>query len=94
MLFAELVAFQTALARFLTGELFEADDLAYVARFGVLFPGTVARLATLPLDAVMLIKHRFPVRSTIVGFSDVFMAGLAGISTYILRRIGRPIAEV
>jgi len=92
VLFSELMALQTLLARFLPGEFFEADDLAYISGLGVLFSGTVAGFAALPLHAMMLVEQRLPMGSAIVGLANVLMAGLAGIGANVLRRICRVIA--
>ena len=60
----------------------------------MLFPRTVASLAALPLDAVVLVEHCLPVRPAIIGLPYLLMTGLAGICTYILRWIGGVIGNV
>ena len=47
VLFSELMACKTTLARFFARELLEVDDLAYIAGFGMLFSRTVAGLTAL-----------------------------------------------
>jgi len=87
--FSELMATQTALARLLSRQRLEANDLGNVATgLGVRFARSVTGLASLILHATV-IEHRLPVRPVIVGLRDVVVAAAAGISAGIEGRIGR-----
>jgi hypothetical protein len=85
--FTEFVATQAALARFLARECAKPDDFSDVsATFYVGFSRAVTGLAALILDAAM-VEQRLPMRSVIVRFGDVIVAGAACVGACIQRWI-------
>jgi len=87
MLFSEFMAAQAALAGFLAGECLEANYLGDIStRLGMRFSRSVTSLTALILHATV-IEHCLPVRPVVVSLRDVVVAGSAGVSTGIQRRI-------
>jgi phosphoglycerol transferase MdoB-like AlkP superfamily enzyme len=54
--------------------------------------GTVAGLAALELHAFMFVQLGLPVRALVITFGLLFMAGLAGFSSHILRWVDALVA--
>jgi hypothetical protein len=87
VLFAVLVAGQTAVADFLGGGAIKSKDLALVAAaFHVSFSRPMASFAALP-PRTFLAEGGFPVWRGFVVFYDIFVAGLASFHADIKVRI-------
>ena len=67
----------------------QADDLVWIRRFSMRFARAMARFATLPFRPLMFSQRGLPVRALVIALGDVFMAGLAGFRSDILRWINR-----
>src|ERR1051326_8203463 len=84
VLLAELMAAKAALGRLLTAERGQAQDLVGIARFGMRLSRAVTRFASLPLRPGVLGQRGLPLRSFVITFSNVFMAGFAGLRSHVL----------
>lgn len=94
MLFTELVAVQTAFARFFARERFETNDLGNIsATLGVSLSRAMTCFTALILHASM-VEHCLPVRTMIVGLGNIVVAGSTGIRAGVKRWIGRIGADV
>src|SRR5436305_1550832 len=87
MLFPEFMASQAALGRLFTGQRPKPDDLGRISRLGMFLARTMARFASLPLGSLVLGQISFPVRPPLEALALLFVAGLAGIRSYVLGRI-------
>src|SRR5690349_6228427 len=85
VLLAEFVAAQATLGRFLPPQGVQADNLGWIAGLGVLFARAVTSFAALPFLSSMFRKRRLPVRTLVIPFRYILMAGLAGFGADILR---------
>src|SRR6266705_7178710 len=73
-------------------QLFEINDLVHIAtRFRVLLARAMASFAPLPLRPAVLIERGLPVRTTVVSFGHVFVAGAASVGANVKRWVSGPI---
>src|SRR5690242_6298443 len=79
VLFSELMTGQAALGGFFARERRKADNLFRVGRLSVGLARPMAGFAALPFRAMVFVQRGLPVRTLVVTFGLLFMAGFAGL---------------
>src|SRR5713226_2551500 len=87
MICARAVAFQTALGDVFGSRFLKVEDFALVTTtVDVLGARTMTGFATVSFGSVFGFQKIIPVAGLLKIVKDIFVAGLAGIGSYVLRR--------